>query len=307
MTDQAQLFDRTLLRRRRSRAAARIAGHDFLLRRVADEIETRIDAVFRDFPVVLDLGAHHGVVGEALRRHARVGTVIHADASHAMLERCRGGRVVCDEDLLPIGSQSIDLCVSGLSLHHVNDLPGALIQIRRALKPDGLFLAAVPGRGTLSELRQSLMLAEAETLGGASPRVTPLADVRDYGALLQRAGFALPVTDVDAVAVTYPGPLELMRELRAMGAGNVLAARSRRPLRRETLARALQIYRERFTDVPGRIRATFEIVHLSGWAPHESQQKPLRPGAARVRLADALGSEERSAGEKAGPAEKLGG
>lgn len=301
MTSETLLFDRALLTRRRARAADRIADHDFLLRRVADEIESRLDAVLRAFPVALDLGAHHGLIADRLRRRDTIATVVSADACRPMLDRCRGARVACDEERLPFKAASVDLCVAGLTLHHVNDLPGSLIQIRRALRPDGLFLAAALGRRTLSELRESFMQAESETLQGASPRVAPFADVRDYGALLQRAGFALPVADADPVTVTYANPLELMRELRAMGAGNVLEARSRRPLRRATLRRTLEIYGERFAAPSGRVPATFEIVYLTGWAPDESQPRPLRPGSARVRLADALGTSEYSAGEKAAP------
>jgi hypothetical protein len=190
--------------------------------------------------------------------------------------------------------------VSLLALHAVNDLPGALVQIRRVLAPDGLFLACLLGGATLTELRQAFTEAEAEVEGGASPRVAPFADLRDLGALLQRAGFALPVTDVDTVVVRYADPLRLLRDLRAMGLSNPLAHRRKTPLRRATLLRAMQIYAKRFADPDGRVRATFELVWLSGWAPHESQQKPLRPGSARVRLADALGTSEVSAGEKAG-------
>jgi hypothetical protein len=197
--------------------------------------------------------------------------------------------------------RSLDLVASGLSLQLVNDLPGALIQIRRALKPDGLFLGAMLGGSTLAELRTAFLVAEEEIEGGVSPRVAPFADVRDLGALLQRAGFALPVADSDIVTVTYPDPLALMRDLRAMAASNALTARRKVPLRRATLARAIAVYRARFGLSDGRVPATFEIVTLTGWAPHESQQKPLTPGSARTRLADALDAEERSAGEAAGP------
>jgi SAM-dependent methyltransferase len=190
--------------------------------------------------------------------------------------------------------------VSALALQFVNDLPGTLIQIRRALKPDGLLLAALIGGESLSELRLAFAEAESEVEGGVSPRVAPFADLRDLGALLQRAGFALPVTDVDRVTVRYATPLDLMHDLRRMAAGNVLMERRRVPLRRATLRRAREIYAERFADGDGRIRATFDIVWLSGWAPHESQQQPLAPGSARTRLADALRTQEISAGEKAG-------
>ena len=207
---------------------------------------------------------------------------------------------MADEEALPFRDASLDLVVSALALQFVNDLPGTLIQIRRALKPDGLFLAAMIGGDSLTELRAAFAEAEAEVEGGVSPRVAPFADLRDLGALLQRAGFALPVTDVDRVTVRYASPLALMHDLRRMGAGNALTERRRTPLRRATLRRMLEIYAERFADADGRIRATFEIVWLSGWAPHESQQQPLAPGSAKTRLADALGTREISAGEKAG-------
>jgi SAM-dependent methyltransferase len=208
--------------------------------------------------------------------------------------------VVADEEALPFRDGSLDLVVSALTLQFVNDLPGALIQIRRALKPDGLFLAALIGGDSLTELRAAFAQAESEVEGGVSPRVAPFADLRDLGALLQRAGFALPVTDIDRVTVRYPSPLALMHDLRRMGATNVLTERRRKPSRRATLQRLFEIYAERFADADGRIRATFEIVWLSGWAPHESQQQPLKPGSAKMRLADALRTAEIPAGEKAG-------
>jgi NADH dehydrogenase [ubiquinone] 1 alpha subcomplex assembly factor 5 len=211
------------------------------------------------------------------------------EAAGRLLSQCDGPRLQADEEALPFAEQSLDLVVSGLALHFVNDLPGTLIQIRRALKPDGLLLAALLGGATLTELRTAFLTAEEELEGGASPRVAPFADVRDLGGLLQRAGFALPVADSDTVTVTYREPLALMLELRAMGSSNALTERSRRPLRRATLARAIEIYRERFGLPDGRVPATFEIVTLTGWAPHPSQPKPLRPGSATTRLADVLG------------------
>ncbi|HVU40031.1 MAG TPA: methyltransferase domain-containing protein, partial [Xanthobacteraceae bacterium] len=208
--------------------------------------------------------------------------------------------VAADEEALPFRDASLDLAVSALALQFVNDLPGALIQIRRALKPDGLFLAALVGGETLTELRQAFAAAESDVEGGASPRVAPFADVRAIGDLLQRAGFALPVTDSDRYTLRYETPFALMAELRRMGATNALVARRRTPLRRATLLRMAEIYRERFADSDGRVRATFEIVWLSGWAPHPGQQQPLKPGSAQSRLADVLGSREISAGEKTG-------
>jgi SAM-dependent methyltransferase len=296
-----QIFDRRLLTARRNRVSAGVAEHDFLLARVADDLLERLSAVKRRFARVLNLGSHHGLLGARLRFIPGVELVINMDAAGRMLALCQGLRVQADEELLPFADESLDLVVSGLALHLVNDLPGALLQIRRALKPDGLLLAAMLGGATLNELRTSLLAAEEEMQGGASPRVAPFADVRDLGALLQRAGFALPVADAETVTVTYPDPLALMREIRAMGCANVLLQRSRRPLRRAILARALAIYGERYGLPSGRIPATFEIMTLTAWAPHESQQQPLRPGSAKARLADALGTEEMPAGEKAGP------
>ncbi len=208
--------------------------------------------------------------------------------------------IIADEEALPFAPESLDLAVSGLALHHVNDLPGCLVQIRRALKPDGLLLAALLGGETLKELREAWLIAEDEVSGGASPRVAPFADVRDLGGLLQRAGFALPVADTDVVRVTYASPLDLMREIKAMGASNVLTARRRVPVTRTLLFRAAEIYAERFALADGRIPATFEIITLTAWVPHESQQKPLQPGSAKARLADALGVKEQGAGEKPG-------
>jgi len=288
-----RLFDRELLEVRRSRAAQAAALPDFLLRRAADDIADRLAAVERSFPRILNLGAHHGLLAERLgETHAAAELVVNMEASAPLLARCQPPKVRADEELLPFADGAFDLIASALSLQFVNDLPGTLVQIRRALKPDGLFLGAVLGGGTLQELRQAFTEAELELEGGVSPRVAPMADVRDFGALLQRAGLALPVADTDIVTVTYGSPLALMLELRAMGAGNVLTERRKRPLRKATLARAIELYQAHFGTGDGRVRATFEIIHLAGWAPHESQQKPLRPGSAQARLADALRVEE---------------
>jgi ubiquinone/menaquinone biosynthesis C-methylase UbiE len=303
MAQSPVLFDRKLLRGRRRRALA-LAPSGFLLERVAEDVADRIAAVLRRFELALDLGTPGNALRRALVASGKVGTVIAADA---LIDR--GARdnsrstlaVVCDEEALPIRDASLDLVTSGLSLQFVNDLPGTLVQIRRALKPDGLFLAALIGGDTLSELRQAFAMAEAEIENGVSPRVAPFADVRDLGSLLQRAGFALPVTDVDRFTVRYASPLALMHDLRRMGATNALVERSRRPLKRAMLARMMEDYGARFADADGRVRATFEIMWLSGWAPHESQQQPLRPGSAKTRLADALGTQELSAGDKAEP------
>jgi len=298
MTTNPLIFDRALLASRRDRAAAKATAHDFLLVRIAEDIADRLHAVKRTFPVAVDLGSHHGVVGRAVARVPGVETVVSMDGAPALVRQAAGLRVQADEEALPFRDGALDLVVSGLSLHLVNDLPGTLIQVRRALKPDGLFLGALLAGETLTELRQAFLAAESEMDGGASPRVAPFADVRELGALLQRAGFALPVADADTVTVTYADSLALVREIKAMGTSNMLADRRRTPIRRATFVRALEIYTARFGLPNGRIPATFEIVTLTGWVPHESQQKPLRPGSAAARLADALGTTERSAGDK---------
>jgi SAM-dependent methyltransferase len=295
------LFDRALHRRRLNRAAPQFPAADFLKRRAAEDALFRLGAILRDFPVAVDLGARSGAFGEALAAspvRERVGYLIEADFSPAML-RGRSG-VVADEERLPFAPASLDLVVSLLALHWTNDLPGALIQIRRALKPDGLFIGALFGGETLTELRHALLQAESELTGGAGLRVSPFADASDGAALLQRAGLAIPVTDVDRVTVRYRNPLELLRDLRRMGETNVLVERDRRPLTRPVLARAFEVYQERYGLPDGRVPATFEILTVTGWAPHERQQKPLRPGSAKVRLADALNTVEHATGVKPG-------
>jgi SAM-dependent methyltransferase len=288
------VFDRALLRRRRRRAAA-LGPATFLLDRVADDFADRLAAVLRRFDLAVDLGTPGEALRSALARLDSIGTIVAVDA----LPR-PSPFVAADEEALPFRDGTLDLVVSALALHHVNDLPGTLIQIRRALKPDGLFVAALLGGETLTELRQAFAAAESDIEGGVSPRVAPFADLRELGALLQRAGFALPVTDVDRVTVRYDSIFGLMHDLRRMGAANALFDRRRTPLRRQTLMRAAEIYASRFSDADGRLRATFEIVWLLGWAPDPSQQQPLKPGSAKARLADALGTDEISAGEKSG-------
>jgi SAM-dependent methyltransferase len=285
-----QIFDRKLIRARRERIAAAGAetAADFLLTRVAGDFAERLAIVRRDFPRAVSLGAYHGSLSRHLRASPNIGQIIDVEAAAGCLAHAPEPRIVAEEEALPFAPQSLDLVVSGLSLHLVNDLPGALVQINRALKPDGLLLAALLGGETLKELRESWLLAETDLFGGASPRVAPFADVRELGRLLQRAGFALPVADSDMVRVTYPSPLALMRDIKAMGASNMLLERRRTPVSRRLLFRAAEIYQERFGLPDGRIPATFEIVTLTGWVPHESQQKPLRPGSAQVSLADVL-------------------
>src|SRR5262249_33063425 len=293
MTETPIIFDRLLRRRRRSRAAA--APGNFLLDHVATELADRLSVVLRRFDVAVDLGTPGEEVRTSLRRLGAGGMIVGAD----VFARAKPF-VVADEEALPFRDAGLDLVVSGLALHFTNDLPGVLAQIRRALKPDGLLLAALLGGDTLTELRQAFAEAESEIEGGVSPHVAPFAELRQVGALLQRAGFALPVTDLERVTVRYNSAFDLMQDLRRMGATNPLVARRRVPLRRATFMRMAEIYARRFADADGRIRATFDVLWLSGWAPHPDQQQPLKPGSAKARLADALGAREISAGEKAG-------
>ena len=266
------LFDRALLHARQRRALA-LGPESFLLDRVAEDMSDRLAAVMREFHAPADLWTS----GEGL---AALRTRLPSIQRIAL--------DVTGSEKLPFAPESLDLVVSALALQFVNDLPGVLAQIRRALRPDGLLLAAMIGGDSLTELRQAFAAAEAEREGGVSPRVAPFADLRDIGGLLQRAGFALPVTDVDRVVVRYSNAFALMQDLRRMGATNVLIERRRTPSRRATLLRMAEIYAERFADADGRIRATFDIIWLSGWAPHASQQQPLKPGSAKASLAEAV-------------------
>ena len=293
------IFDRDLARRRRARArAAAVPGADFLLARAVEDLEDRLATISRRFAVAVDLGACAGAAAPAIRTSGKADTVLVATTDREV-----AADLVVDEEAIGFAPGSVDLMVSLMSLHGVNDLPGTLVQIRRALRPDGLLLAAFAGGATLTELRESLLAAELELTGGVSPRVAPFVDVRDLGGLLQRAGFALPVTDADRITVRYDSMFALLRDLRAMGATSTLTERSRRPASRRLFLRAAEIYAERYADADGRVRATFEIVSASGWAPHESQQQPLKPGSATTRLADALGTTERRFGdEDEGPA-----
>jgi SAM-dependent methyltransferase len=295
MTSGPTIFDRQLLRTRQARARAQ-GPATFLLDRVAEDIGDRLGTVLRQFAIAADIGTPTDALRRAIAECGKIEILVKVSRTSA-----GGGlEVVADEEALPLADASLDLVVSALALQSVNDLPGALIQIRRALKPDGLMLAALLCGDTLTELRQAFAEAESEVEGGLSPRVGPFADLRELGALLQRAGFALPVADSDNLVVRYDSAFALMRDLRGMGATNVLVERRRTPLKRATLMRMAQIYADRFADPDGRVRATFDIAWLTGWAPHESQQKPLKPGSAARRLADALGTKEIPAGDKAG-------
>jgi SAM-dependent methyltransferase len=282
------IIDTNLMLSRKLRALASPAGGvDFLMARAAEDLADRLSTVGRHFPRAAALFCQTASAVDALAASGKVGTVTRVEADQAFLGGADG--TVAAPETVPFEPESLDLAVSLLSLQAMNDIPGFLAQVRRALKPDGLFLAAFAGAGTLGELRESLLAAETELHGGASPRVVPFADVRDAGALLQRAGLALPVADVEPAVVRYDTPFTLMADLRAMGEQSALTDRSRRPATRRLFRRAAEIYAERFSDPDGRIRATFSIVWMSGWAPHGSQQKPLRPGAGKVSLAKVLG------------------
>jgi len=288
-------FEPRLVRQRKRRARAGFTEAAFLHARVAADLADRLEAIPRRFERALVLGGG-GLFSAELRTRPdlafRIGAIVEADLA--------SGAVQLDPERLPFADAAFDLIVSPLALHWVNDLPGAFIQLRRALQPDGLLLASLFGGDTLTELRLSLIEAESELTGGAGPRVAPFAGLQDLAGLLQRAGFALPAADRDVVTVRYGEPMRLLRDLRAMGETAALTERSPRGLSRRILARAFEIYRERFSDEEGRVRATFEILTATGWAPHESQQKPLKPGSAKARLADALGTKEQPTGEKPG-------
>jgi SAM-dependent methyltransferase len=277
------IFNRFLTRTRLKRAISHgYAG--FLTDFVARELEERLEVISRSFEKSLDWGTPNGAALDVLTGSGKAGSVLRA----APVVGAGRVQLVADEELVPFQKDSFNLVVSLLALQHVNDLPGALAQIRWILQPDGLFLGCLLGGTTLQELRLSFMQGESEMTGGAHPRVAPFADIRDMGGLLQRAGFALPVVDAETVTVRYDHPLHLMQDLRSMGLANALEERSRKNLPRKVLARAMEIYQEQFSDKDGRIRATFELLWLSGWAPHDSQQKPLKPGSAKMSLAEAL-------------------
>lgn len=282
------IFDEELLASRRERALAnRTDNADFLLNLAAGEMAERLAVVERQFPLAVELHGGTGIAAQKAMATGKIETIQRAETSERFANAGEQFLSAALDDV-PVEPASVNLVLSPMALHVVNDLPGTLVRIRRALKPDGLFLAAIPGAGTLAELRDVLLAAEAELTGGASPRVIPFADVRDIGGLLQRAGFALPVVDAETYTVRYDSLFPLMRDLRAMGMANPLKGRSRKPLGRSFFLRAAEIYAERYSDPDGRIRATFSIIYVSGWAPHESQQQPLKPGSAKVRLADAL-------------------
>ena len=283
MTDIPQIFDRRLVRWRRRRSLRSGLRPSFLDAVIAEELADRLAGVTRTFPTIVVHGAGDRSLVAGLRKHLAGSRILETD----MVTR-EGVGIVFDDEALPFAAESVDAFVHASGLEAVNDVPGVLAQIRQVLRPDGLFLAALLGGESLKELRSAWLTADSEVYAGASPRVAPLVDVAAWGALLARAGFALPVVDCDRLAVRYGHPLEVMSDVRRLGLANSLAARSRRPVTRGLLARAVDHYRRSSADPDGRLRAAFEVVYLTGWSPHESQPKPMRPGSARQRLADAL-------------------
>lgn len=289
MEQAPQIFDRQLLKQRRQRIAGGFTQARFLFDEVGERLIERLADIKRSFPLAVNLGAMDGSLSPRLAGHNGIGTILNLELCEALARQSGGGlSVVADEEWLPLKAQSCDLILSNLALHWVNDLPGALAQIRMALKPDGLFMGALLGGDTLHELRRCLMEAELAASGGIAPRLSPLTDVRDMGGLLQRAGLALPVVDRETITVTYSDPVKLLYDLRAMGAANATHNRPRLPLRRDILRDALQRYRDLFTVEDNRVQATFEILFVAGWAPHASQQQPLARGSAQHSLAAAL-------------------
>ena len=284
--NEAEIFDRGAVRLHRDRAAENLSEFEFLLNEVAETLADRLSDIRRAFPVALDLGCHTGQLANVLAGRGGIEALIQCDVSEAMIRQTSGLNFLADEEYLPVGEDVLDLVISNLSLHWVNDLPGALIQLRRALKPDGLLLAALFGGETLRELRQALVTAESEVSGGARPRISPFADIRDAGSLLQRAGFALPVADTDVLTVSYENPLKLMLDLRGMGEQMATHNRQKTFTRRSILFRAAEIYQDMFGDADGRVPATFEVITLTAWAPAPNQQQPSRRGSGDVNLED---------------------
>lgn len=288
MTDALHVFNRHAVRLHRERAAPAFADHDFLHAEVAERLLDRLDDITRAFPLAADISCRGGLLGRHLQGRGGVQNLIGGDLSSTLVQGHAGPLAVLDDEALPFVDGGLDLVLSNLAFHWINDLPGTLVQIRRALKPDGLLLAAMFSGETLHELRAALSDAELEIESGLSPRVSPFVDIRDAGSLLQRAGFALPVLDAETIKVSFESPLKLLTDLRGMGETNAVNERRTSFTRRTTLMRAMELYMERHADVDGRITASFEVIFITAWAPAETQQKPARRGSGDVSLADVL-------------------
>ncbi len=295
--EDIRIFDRARIKHNRSRAFQKFSEHSFLFDWAAEQITDRLQDIKREFPLALQIGTRGNLSPLPSNKIKNLAVM---DLNEEPLGPTKNWGLVADEEFLPFAPESLDLVTSVLNLHTVNDLPGTLLQIRKALKPDGLFIAAILGGETLHELRRALMQAEMNIKGGASPRIAPFADKQQIGALLQRAGFNLPVVDSDIVTVTYDNIFKLLHDLRFMGEGNAIQSRNKTPPGKALFMEAARLYQEQFAESDGRIPASFEIIFMLGWAPHESQQKPLRPGSAKHSLAEALGSQEIKTGEKTG-------
>jgi len=284
------IFNRQLLRKRLLRASPGQSVDNFLLQRIAEDIASRLGLIKRDFQLCAVFGDHIDHLAPALENLPNIGRLI--TLGDTVSEALSQSHIIATEERLPLASESINLAISPMTLQFANDLPGALIQLKRSLKPDGLFIAAFLGGDTLIELRDALLSAESDIRGGAAPRIHPRVDIRDLGTLLQRAGFAIPVVDSDRISVTYRSATHLMHDLRALGLTSILNQGTDTSLNRRIIARLEEVYKDRYPAPGNRISATFEIIYLTGWAPHESQQRPLQPGSAKTRLADALKTKE---------------
>jgi SAM-dependent methyltransferase len=292
-----QIFNRRHLRYHRDRASSYF--DDFLIKEIADRLVERLNVVKRSFAVGIDLGCHTGQMADALEKSLqRPAFLVECDLSYLMLSKSQQAAVNVDEEFLPFAANSLDVVISCLSLHWVNDLPGTLAQIHSCLKPDGLFLAALFGGETLKELRECLAESELALIGGIHPRISPFINVRDAGYLLQRAGFSLPVADYEKIMISYPSPMALLRDIKSMGQTNILYDRQATLTGKALFAGMADLYQQKYGDSFGRIPATVDVIYLSGWKPHPSQPKALRPGSAQHRLAQALDTQEHSAGEK---------
>ncbi|MCB1784160.1 MAG: methyltransferase domain-containing protein [Alphaproteobacteria bacterium] len=298
-SSEITIFDRKAIKASRERAAKNFAGkHDFLFKWTTDRLLERLEDVRREFPLALQIGSR-GTIPPG-QKPEKIGQMITLDNTDTPATPCQH-YIQAEEEFLPFAPQTFDLILSTLNLHSINDLPGTLLQIRKALKPDGLFLAAMFGGETLHELRAAMMQTEMESLGGLSPRIFPFADKPQTGALLQRAGFALPVVDSEIVTVTYSDIFALMHDLRAMGENNTIQARDKTPPGKTFFMDTAVRYHNEHQEPDQRIPASFEIIFMIGWAPHASQQKPLPPGSAKHSLAEALSTKEIKTGEPAKP------